>query len=67
MENQKSPEVYCEDCHFKNEKSPKDILNENWKLRNLRLSKENKALRKKNNQLKRKIGKIHELSSGKHI
>ena len=46
-------------------KTPKEKNIQNWKLKNVKLMKENRSLRKENDKLRKRIGRIHELSGSK--
>ena len=53
------------DCPLNVKKTPKEKINDNYKMRNNKLMKENRGLRKENTQLKKKIKRIYELSGSK--
>ena len=53
------------DCPLNVKKTPKEIINDNYKIRNIKIMKENGLLRKENTQLKRRIRRINELSCSK--
>jgi hypothetical protein len=53
------------DCPLNIKKTPKEIINHNYKMKNIKIMKENGLLRKENEQLKRRIKRINELSGSK--
>lgn len=53
------------DCPLNAIKTPKEKINNNYKIKNIKVMKENRALRKENTQLKKKIKRIYELSGSK--